>query len=123
MRGNQLRKVGWEGVSDAYPCKTVAVRWTPMQKLGHRVAEILWHVLYGKRDMLHRCRLSVLWNEIMGDFNRFGYWFRDNAGTADKQNGVFRTNCVDTLDRTNVVQVPDHVLCLLAIMTSLPELG
>ena len=30
---------------------------------------------------------------------------RDNAGTLTRQLGVFRTNCIDTLDRTNVVQV------------------
>lgn len=52
-----------------------------------------------------RCRLSILWQEIAADFKRFGYFFRDNAGTLQRQSGVFRTNCVDTLDRTNVVQV------------------
>jgi hypothetical protein len=42
---------------------------------------------------------------ISADFRRFAYWFRDSAGTADQQEGVFRTNCIDCLDRTNVVQV------------------
>lgn len=42
---------------------------------------------------------------VEGEFRRYGYWFRDNAGTAQAQRGVFRTNCIDCLDRTNVVQV------------------
>ena len=44
---------------------------------------------------------------IAPDFRRFGYWFQDNAGTRGQQAGVFRTNCIDCLDRTNVVQVRD----------------
>lgn len=55
--------------------------------------------------LLRCCRLSILWQDIAADFARFGYFFRDNAGTLQRQGGVFRTNCVDTLDRTNVVQV------------------
>ena len=37
------------------------------------------------------------------DFERFGYYLEGSAGSA-RQEGVFRVNCIDCLDRTNVVQ-------------------
>ncbi|PSC73450.1 phosphoinositide phosphatase SAC8 isoform X2 [Micractinium conductrix] len=75
-------------------------------------------------------RLAVLWEGIEREFKRFGYWFRDNAGTAAAQAGVFRTNCIDCLDRTNVVQGMlgkkqlEHLLQRLGLMregASLPQ--
>jgi len=49
--------------------------------------------------------LEILWREIGSDFAANGYWFRKGEnGVSAKQSGVFRTNCIDTLDRTNVVQ-------------------
>ncbi|KAL4421843.1 hypothetical protein ABPG77_001325 [Micractinium sp. CCAP 211/92] len=75
-------------------------------------------------------RLGLLWESVEKDFRRFGYRFRDNAGTAQAQRGVFRTNCIDCLDRTNVVQGMlgrkqlEHVLQRLGLMpegASLPQ--
>jgi len=34
-----------------------------------------------------------------------GYTWKDQYGVICEQKGVFRVNCVDCLDRTNVVQV------------------
>ena len=34
-----------------------------------------------------------------------GYCWKDEEGLICLQNGVFRVNCIDCLDRTNVVQV------------------
>lgn len=48
-------------------------------------------------------RLSLLWENIREDFARYGYYVTTPKGTV-KQRGTFRTNCVDSLDRTNVVQ-------------------
>jgi phosphatidylinositol 4-phosphatase len=49
--------------------------------------------------------LALLWREVEQDFAQSGYWLRDGDGNASSiQRGVFRTNCIDTLDRTNVVQ-------------------
>jgi len=53
------------------------------------------------------CRLGLLWNEIRGDFKRFGFYV-ESRGLSQRQGGVFRVNCIDCLDRTNVVQ------CVLA---------
>jgi len=52
-------------------------------------------------------RLGLLWNEIRGDFKRFGFYV-ESRGLSQRQGGVFRVNCIDCLDRTNVVQ------CVLA---------
>jgi hypothetical protein len=49
--------------------------------------------------------LEILWNAVAGDFEARGLWHRDTVtGESGRQTGVFRTNCIDTLDRTNVVQ-------------------
>ena len=48
--------------------------------------------------------LEILWSQVSSDFQADSFWYRDAAGTAGTQSGVFRTNCIDTLDRTNVVQ-------------------
>jgi len=53
------------------------------------------------------CRLSLLWNKIRGNFERFGF-YTEGKGISQRQSGVFRVNCIDCLDRTNVVQ------CVLA---------
>jgi len=60
-------------------------------------------------------RLSVLWAQIEADSNSYGLYLQPSAtdtatATAtptpppQRQSGVFRINCVDCLDRTNVVQ-------------------
>ena len=51
-------------------------------------------------------RISVLIDKIQDDLIKNGYFHLDS--TQEKplkmQNGVFRTNCMDNLDRTNVAQ-------------------
>lgn len=48
--------------------------------------------------------LSILWEDIADDYKASGVWLKDGNGDQERQMGVFRTNCIDTLDRTNVVQ-------------------
>jgi len=65
-------------------------------------------------DFHHECgatnygRLSVLWDAIAADFKRHGFFLQRGPGggapPAAVQAGVVRTNCIDCLDRTNVVQ-------------------
>ncbi|XP_060069370.1 phosphatidylinositol-3-phosphatase SAC1-like [Ylistrum balloti] len=62
-------------------------------------------------DFHHECRkmrwdrLTILIDRLSEDINRFGYYMVGNDGVASMyQKGVFRTNCIDCLDRTNVVQ-------------------
>ncbi|GBF98164.1 hypothetical protein Rsub_10576 [Raphidocelis subcapitata] len=58
-------------------------------------------------------RLSVLWSQIEGDSESYGLYLQPSDSAAagpgpapapQRQSGVFRINCVDCLDRTNVVQ-------------------
>jgi len=50
--------------------------------------------------------LAKLWDRIKDDYASYGAWSKPvgSAAAASTQAGVFRTNCIDTLDRTNVVQ-------------------
>lgn len=47
-------------------------------------------------------RLSLL-SEQLSNY-KFGYFLKTRESVLQKQKGVFRTNCMDCLDRTNVVQ-------------------
>lgn len=50
-------------------------------------------------------RLSMLIDRLAHEQDEFGYFLLLRDGTlASQQSGVFRTNCIDCLDRTNVVQ-------------------
>ena len=51
-------------------------------------------------------KLSLLMDQVNGYLKTMGL-FRANASGAvlSRQHGVIRTNCMDNLDRTNVVQV------------------
>ncbi|XP_076448962.1 phosphatidylinositol-3-phosphatase SAC1-like [Babylonia areolata] len=50
-------------------------------------------------------KVSILIERLEADRKRFGYFHQLRDGSVvTKQCGVFRTNCMDCLDRTNVVQ-------------------
>lgn len=49
-------------------------------------------------------RLSLLINQVADDQKQFGYFMSQDVNVVSLQSGVFRTNCIDCLDRTNVVQ-------------------
>ncbi|XP_049879957.1 phosphatidylinositol-3-phosphatase SAC1 isoform X2 [Pectinophora gossypiella] len=49
-------------------------------------------------------RLNVLIDRISHEQTEFGYFMANGGSIMMQQTGVFRTNCVDCLDRTNVVQ-------------------
>lgn len=50
-------------------------------------------------------RLSILLDRVAAQQEQFGYFLQERQGAALlRQTGVFRTNCIDCLDRTNVVQ-------------------
>ncbi|XP_041376038.1 phosphatidylinositol-3-phosphatase SAC1-like [Gigantopelta aegis] len=69
------------------------------------------HVRYEAFDFHKECsqlrwdRLSLLINRLQEERKQFGYFFVQKDGhVVSQQLGVFRTNCMDCLDRTNVVQ-------------------
>ncbi|XP_072169142.1 phosphatidylinositol-3-phosphatase SAC1-like [Diadema setosum] len=66
---------------------------------------------YESFDFHHECRkmrwdrLSILMDRLAKDQEHFAYFLMDaNNELVTHQTGVFRTNCMDCLDRTNVVQ-------------------
>jgi len=48
--------------------------------------------------------LNILWQDVALSHSDAGLWTKSDSMETTRQNGVFRTNCIDTLDRTNVVQ-------------------
>lgn len=85
-------------------------------KLGNAFGEVVHSlgfssVRYEAFDFHHECRkmrwdrLSILIDRIALDQDEMGYFMLLRDGTlCSLQEGVFRTNCIDCLDRTNVVQ-------------------
>jgi hypothetical protein len=65
-------------------------------------------------------RLSLLMDKIDADLNQFGYFMSQDLVTVSLQSGVFRTNCIDCLDRTNVVQ---SMLAARVLESQLVKLG
>lgn len=53
---------------------------------------------------MHFENVSILVNALATMLADMGYCWRDKQGTICMQKGVFRVNCIDCLDRTNVVQ-------------------
>ena len=50
-------------------------------------------------------RLNILMDRLAHDAEQMGYFLLTRDGALlSVQEGVFRTNCIDCLDRTNVVQ-------------------
>ncbi|KAJ0400082.1 hypothetical protein P43SY_003937 [Pythium insidiosum] len=67
-------------------------------------------IVYVWFDFHHECRkmqwgnLSKLVAEVNDQFPHYGYFECDSEGRVlSRQRGVFRVNCMDNLDRTNVV--------------------
>ncbi|XP_043601331.1 phosphatidylinositide phosphatase SAC2 isoform X2 [Bombus pyrosoma] len=53
---------------------------------------------------MHFENVSILVSALATVLSDIGYCWRDKQGTICMQKGVFRVNCIDCLDRTNVVQ-------------------
>lgn len=87
----------------------------PVKEAYERAVESMKnpHVHYTYFDFHHECkglrfdRVSVLIDKLDADLERQGYFWHDakNSEKPQKvQTSVVRTNCMDCLDRTNVVQ-------------------
>lgn len=49
--------------------------------------------------------VSLLIAKLEDVIQDMGFCWKDKDGIICRQSGVFRVNCIDCLDRTNVVQV------------------
>ncbi|EDV25949.1 uncharacterized protein TRIADDRAFT_24656, partial [Trichoplax adhaerens] len=84
-------------------------------------------VRYEAFDFHHECKnmkyekLSILLDRLESDRVRYGYFMvRNDGSVVSAQTGAFRTNCIDCLDRTNVVQ---SMLAHLSVQDQLQRLG
>lgn len=75
-----------------------------------------WVSLFTSRDLdikltCHRYEnISKLITMLERTFESQGFLWVSEKTTLSEQRGVFRVNCIDCLDRTNVVQVCDPML-------------
>lgn len=86
------------------------------------------NLTYVSFDFHEHCRgmkfenVSTLTDAISDIISDMGWGWVDQAGVICKQEGIFRVNCMDCLDRTNVVQaaiaraVMEHQLKKLGVM-------
>ncbi|KAL6730627.1 hypothetical protein Aduo_001583 [Ancylostoma duodenale] len=110
------------------------------KKIGSELERIvqqanLSYVRYNPFDFHKEChamqwhRLSLLKDQLRHEITQFGFFaasdeLTDSDLTQRSQIGFFRTNCMDCLDRTNVVQAMiareslTDQLCYLGILTS-----
>ncbi|KAK5129473.1 hypothetical protein LTR08_003233 [Meristemomyces frigidus] len=64
--------------------------------------------------------VSILMDTLQGQLKSFGWTVRQNDESVAEQTGVLRTNCMDCLDRTNVVQ---SAVAGWALQQQLGEMG
>lgn len=69
------------------------------------------NIKYEAFDFHHECRkmqwhrLEILMARLTHDLEQMAYFLLTRDGVlVSVQDGIFRTNCIDCLDRTNVVQ-------------------
>lgn len=92
------------------------------------------NVRYEAFDFHHECRhmrwdrLNILMDRLAHDLEQMRYFLLTKDGILlSAQEGVFRTNCIDCLDRTNVVQsmlakkILVSTLCRLGVLKSLED--
>ncbi|GAB0094845.1 phosphatidylinositide phosphatase SAC2 [Sergentomyia squamirostris] len=64
--------------------------------------------------------VALLTDSLTPEITSMGFHWRDTQGTIFDQKAIFRVNCMDCLDRTNVVQT---ALAKVALETQLVKLG
>jgi len=101
-------------------------------RIGNEFSKLIEELYKGKINYVHfdfhkECskmrwhRLSLLIDQIEDDLIKQGYYHENEKGeVVQEQNSVCRTNCMDCLDRTNVVQ---SVLARRSLNLQLRESG
>lgn len=107
-----------------------------LEKAYHNVVQQInnENVRYESFDFHAECRrlrwdrLNMLLDRLTHELEQMGYFLLLEDGTLlSAQDGVFRTNCIDCLDRTNVVQsmiakrVLNDVLSRLQILRKIED--
>lgn len=88
------------------------------------------NIFYEPFDFHHECRkmrwdrLGILMDRLSQYQEQFSYFLVSKEGSVlARQSGVFRTNCIDCLDRTNVVQSMLARINLKSVLLRLGVLG
>ena len=90
--------------------KTGEANLTRLYKAHHRASAIAKDTPLTDFDYHHYCsrgrteNLRKLKDQISKSLNVFGFFTSVSGSVTHKQNGTFRVNCVDCLDRTNSVE-------------------
>lgn len=73
---------------------------------------MVFHLLYSRGMRFEN--VSSLIEALAPEAVKMGFHWRDAKGPICNQNAVFRVNCMDCLDRTNVVQTgsSSSLLCI-----------
>lgn len=115
QKENQLLKctIKWYKMIEnvQYMCQLVCVVCYVLYSEYYKHLYFIHPYRYESFDFHAECRhlrwdrLSMLTDRLAHEQDEFGYFLLTRDGTlVALQDGVFRTNCVDCLDRTNVVQ-------------------
>ena len=80
-----------------------------MYKAHHKSSPFHKDFPYIAFDYHHYCRgrednLKILKDQIHKHLKDLRFFYRESGGVLNQQNGTFRVNCIDCLDRTNRVQ-------------------
>lgn len=79
-----------------------------------------WFDFHGACKGMRFENVQLLMDKLQGQLNSFGWVVKQNDMNMRQQTGVLRTNCMDCLDRTNVVQ---SAVAGWALQQQLAELG
>jgi len=106
---NQVQRYGRQVIVNLVDQKKAEGKLEESFKGFHQQAQNT-DIIYEAFDFHKECskmrwdRLSILMNRLSQYEEKFQYFHSKQGVTIKKQSGVFRTNCIDCLDRTNVVQ-------------------
>ena len=88
-------------------------------EVGQTVVLIKFNFFDASRGM-HFENVAILIDQLNDQLRKMQYFWRDRSGLVCEQRGVFRVNCVDCLDRTNLVQ---SALAKAVLQTQLSRLA
>ncbi|MEE6517862.1 hypothetical protein FKM82_028394 [Ascaphus truei] len=89
--------------------------------LGNRMVRYIAFDFHKECSRMRWDRLQILVNQVAEIQDDFGYFLVDSEGkVVTPQDGIFRSNCMDCLDRTNVVQ---SLLARRSLQVQLQRLG
>ncbi|TIB14562.1 hypothetical protein E3P92_01907 [Wallemia ichthyophaga] len=75
-----------------------------LDKIDHPNTDYLYFDFHSECSKMRWDRIQILIDRLDDDLKAQGYFKKDAQTVSNTQQSVFRTNCMDCLDRTNVVQ-------------------